>query len=135
VEQLVKAQEKMRANFDALVLKRCGEDQQGFRKKREARAGGILGMASDIAMPDGWVPRRPDEDATSARPTPWGPWAGEDPESDVRLAAAQVPHPFLRAYAVLKERIVPYCVVVEFYGVKVVAGKPGWGVGVPGAYI
>jgi hypothetical protein len=127
-EQLVKSSEKMQADMVALVVKLCGEDPSTWQSKHDERLREIPGKASDIAMPDGWLPRKSGDDGPAGHSGSWGPWVGDN-NDEAWFEAAQQPHPFLRAYAVLKERLVPFCVAVDAGMIVVNAGTVGSGVG------
>lgn len=127
VEALMKAQQKMYEDLAALVAKRCGEDPGQWATKRDARLAGIPGRASDIAKPDGWIPRS----AGAMHSAPSGRWGSDAGDSEERIESAQVPHPFLRAYSMLKERIPPFCIAWDLKVIKLQAGTSGAGVRVP----
>ena len=131
VDEMLKAQQKMGEQMQAILAKRCGEDPKQWEIKRDARLAEVEGRASDIAMPPGWLP--PPSTGSNA-PTPssrWGSDAGDAAgDREERIEAAGVPHPFLRAYAGLKERIPPFCFTLGDDW-KVQAGTSGVGVKVP----
>lgn len=126
-EAMSKALQKMQADLAALLVKRCGEDPTQWALKLDARVAEIAGRASDIAMPDGWVPR-----STGLRaPAPSGRWGSDAGDSEERIEAAQIPHPFLVAYSNLKERIPPFCISIGGEDWKLQVGTAGAGVKVP----
>jgi hypothetical protein len=131
-DQMMKATQKMQTDMAAMVTKRCGADPSQGASQRLERVKQIELEASDIAMPPGY--KAPV--AFLERHVPAGPaaqsndWYGAA-RSPVALSyrarrplfleaapaagAAQMPnpHPFARAYAMLKERIPVFCAKVE----------------------
>jgi hypothetical protein len=128
-DEAAKSMLKVNADILALVAKRCGEEPREWEVKRNLRLQEIPQKASDIAMPDGWVRRKAGGEGSSAHSAPSGPWIGDTPGSGESLEAAQFPHPFQRAYAVLKERITPACVAIG--NGTIVVGSAGSGVKIP----
>ena len=120
VEAVMKNMNAMQTGMEAGKLKRCGVDPRttGTEAKVAERLRQIEAEASDVAMPPGWTPRasgvarvafdmngRPMITSLSGiaevaagraaqAPNPLGPMAN---------------HPFLRAYAMLKERVPRFC--------------------------
>jgi hypothetical protein len=122
-EQMMKATQKMSTDLGALVTKKCGPDPTATASTRLERVRQIEAEASDIAMPPGWTPPpgyaaraiqtpsgRRSQVALSYRATRFSPYA-----SAGSAARAQMPnpHPFARAYAMLKERIPVFCAKLD----------------------
>jgi hypothetical protein len=81
-EQLMKAQQKMATDMQAMLTQRCGTDPQKTQGQRFERLRQIEAEASDVAMPSGYKP-------------PVGSDSGT--------------RPFARGYGMLKERIPVFC--------------------------
>lgn len=127
VDEMMKAQQKMQEQIQAAVLKRCGEDPKEWAIRRDARLAEVEARASDIAMPEGWVPR-----STGLRvPMPAVQWGSDAGDSEEKVATIQMPHPFLIAYANLKERIAAFCLIIGSDDANVQLGRSGVGVAVP----
>lgn len=123
VEQMLRNQQAMYAEQAAMVAKRCGTERWSVGKRTE-RLQEIEAEASDVAMPPGWQPKA--AAALSPGGNPLSPSAFGHPRvlASVRPSrrprfsalppAAQIVnplnHPFVRAYAMLKERIPKFCV-------------------------
>jgi hypothetical protein len=111
-EQGAKAVPQMYGEVAALVAKKCGEDPGAAAKIRDERMGAIEGEASNIAMPPGWTAPRQQahtefevEMMLAVGQRLHGPMAA----ASLSAAQAPVPYPFLRPYAMLKERIPVFC--------------------------
>jgi hypothetical protein len=110
-----KAVPQMYGEVAAYVAKQCGEDPGQAARIRDERMRAIEGEASNIAMPPGWTPppqqraQAPFEAETmlAVGQRAHGPMAA----APAALAAVQAPtpYPFLRPYAMLKERIPVFC--------------------------
>jgi len=86
-EQIMKAQQKMYADMQAIVTKKCGPDPQQAQNSQVERLRQIEAEASDVAMPSGYTP----------------------PAGMETAGAAGKPRPFARPYGMLKERIPVFC--------------------------
>jgi hypothetical protein len=117
-EALMKNMNAMQTEMEAGKLKRCGADPRtaGTEAKIAERLRQIEADASDVAMPPGWTPRAAGVARvafdTNGRPT----IASLSGVAEIAAGrAAQGPmipvtaHPFLRAYAMLKERVPRFC--------------------------
>lgn len=127
VEETLKAQQKMYEKMQAVITKRCGEDPKQWEIRRDARLAEVEGRASDIAMPPGWLPQSTD----STAPPPSDQWGSDAGDSEKSIEAAGVPHPFLRAYSILKERIATFCIIYTGEDVDWQVGASGVGVRAP----
>ena len=81
-EQLIKAQQKMSADMQAMLTTKCGPDPNQTQSARFERVRQIEAEASDVAMPPGYKP-------------PVGADSGG--------------RPFARGYGMLKERVPVFC--------------------------
>jgi len=120
-DALMKNMKAMQTEMEAGKTKRCGVDPRttGTEAKIAERLRQIEGEASDVAMPPGWTPRAalappgPNAPLFAAMGLRTGSLAGV-PEAAAGRAAQgpMIPvtaHPFLRAYAMLKERVPRFC--------------------------
>ena len=89
-EQMIKAQQKMYADMQAMLTKRCGPDPKQSQGAQFERLRQIENEASDVAMPPGY----------KAPP-------GDSPGSTSNA------RPFARAYGMLKERVPLFCGKLE----------------------
>lgn len=117
-EQMKKAMAKQQADLLALSERTCGLDPSTWHDgKRAERLREIEGKASDVAAPPGYVTPTGSAPPTDAEPG-IEPDGGEDAGATVTAAyrwphTFQQPHPYLRAYSMLKERIPPFCIKLQ----------------------
>jgi hypothetical protein len=90
-DQMIKAQQKMYADMQAMVTKTCGVDPAKTKNESFERMRLIEAEASDVAMPPGY---QPPADADSP-------------------AGGSKPRPFARGYGMLKERVPLFCGKLE----------------------
>jgi hypothetical protein len=119
-EALMKNMTAMQTEMEAGKAKRCGADPRtsGAEAKIAERLRQIEAEASDVAMPPGWTPRTANVARAAfdlnGRPT-IASLSGIAEVAAGRAAQAPNPlgpmanHPFLRAYAMLKERVPRFC--------------------------
>jgi len=128
-EQIMKAQQKMYADMQAIVTKKCGPDPRQTESSRFDRLRQIEAEASDIAMPSGYTPPPGAQGRAGERHGNYAAFLTSRPASPYANVAfsyraprpffpsleagarAQMPnpHPFARAYGMLKERIPVFC--------------------------
>ena len=97
---LQKAMVKAKADLDATVAKRCGGDPSAWPDYRRAeRLKAIEGEASDAFAPS----TGSDADGAAEATTHGPAWLSTDDE------APSDAHPYLRKYAIAKERWIPFC--------------------------
>jgi hypothetical protein len=117
--ELQKVMMKAGTEIEALTTKVCGTDPTEWNDtKRADRLRDIEGQASDAAAPPGFVapgrdtPALPVDASRDDAEGRGGPSMPEKGSVLEHVAGAQgMPHPYLLAYALLKERIPPFCVV------------------------
>jgi hypothetical protein len=106
VDEMMKAQQKMNEQMLALLMKNCGEDPRQWANNLVARLKEAEGKASNIAMPEGWLPR-----STGLRvPTLSSTWGSDAGDIEARIDSTVVLYPFRRHYAGLKEGVAGFCV-------------------------
>jgi hypothetical protein len=114
-EQMMKNQQKMQTDMQAMITKACGPDPNSLQNGRFERLRQIEAEASDIAMPAGFKPAAGARGQIEERAHPYGnvAFSYRAPRDyfssfEARAQAANA-HPFARHYGMLKERIPVFC--------------------------